>query len=103
MTWLITAWGWFSGTKVGRWLIGAALALAALGALALTIYEKGKHAQATTDEAKDAKVQADAVKVAQETYTEASDAAAKVEQDAKAAPPPDTAGRADFDNTGFDK
>ena len=90
---------WFASTKVGRWLIGlGAVALAAL-ALAYTAFLKGKHAQAGEDAAKDAQEQADAVKVAADTYRQASDAAAKVEADAAKQPAPDPIKRDDFNGT----
>lgn len=95
---ITAAWTWFTGTKLGRWLIELAAILAAAGAAYFYVYTRGKHAQAKTDAAKDASVQADAVKVAAQTYTDASQAAAKVVEQAKAEPAPDPVKREDFDN-----
>lgn len=60
LTALALAWKWFLGTTLGRWIVGiGAVVLAAL-ALAAAAFLKGKHAQADTDDAKDATEQAQA-------------------------------------------
>lgn len=99
MTWAITAWNWFVGTKFGRWIVGVSLVIAGLGAALFVAFLKGKHAQADTDKAKDAAEQIQQVKVAQQTQQAASDAAEQVRQDAAKQPAPDVTGRTDFDNT----
>lgn len=52
MTWLLDAWSWFVGTKIGRWIVGVALVIGALAVGALAMFQKGKHAQAGADEAR---------------------------------------------------
>jgi len=51
---------WFIGTKFGRWIVGIALALAALAMGALVMFRKGEQTQADKDVAKDAQSLADA-------------------------------------------
>ena len=96
---MIALWTWFVGTRIGRWLVGLGVILAAVGAMALAMFEKGKHAQAAKDQAKDAEAVQRAAQAAQETFTAASDAAAKVQADAAKQPPPDPIKRDDFDGT----
>lgn len=100
MTWFALAWKWFLGTTVGRWIVGIGAVLVGIAALAYVAFRKGKHAQADTDKAKDAKVQADAVVVAQQVQTDATTAMAKVQADAAKQPPPDEVKRDDL-NTSF--
>ena len=88
---------WFAGTRVGRWIVGIGTVILAALALAFTAFLKGKHAQADQDKAKDAQAQQRAAQAAQDTYTAASDAAAKVQADAAKQPPPDPGKRDDLD------
>ena len=60
MAWFAAAWSWFSGTKIGRWIIGAALVIAGLLAALAIAFVKGKQSQASVDDAKDAQSMADA-------------------------------------------
>ena len=99
MIWLATAWRWFLSTALGRWIVGIGAVLLGILALAYTAFLKGKHAQATKDQAKDAEAAQRAAQAAQETFTAASDAAAKVQADAAKQPPPDTVKRDDLNNT----
>ena len=97
MTVFADVWKWFLGTTIGRWIVGIGAVALALSVALYVAFRKGKHAQATTDEAKDAAEQVQAAQDAQQTYQQATEAAAKVEADAKAAPPPDTVKRDDLD------
>lgn len=90
---------WFMGTKVGKWLAVALALLAAVATEWIVARHRGAKAQAATDAEAQAAEQIAAAKAAQQTYTDASEAAAKVQQVAQAQPAPDTAGRTDFDNT----
>src|SRR5574337_44144 len=96
---MIELWTWFVGTRIGRCLVGLGVLLAALGAMALAMFEKGKHAQAAKDQAKDAEAAQRAAQAAQETFTAASNAAAKVQAGAAKQPPPDPIKRDDFNGT----
>lgn len=99
MIWLATAWRWFLSTTLGRWIVGVGAALAAVGALVAVSFLKGKHAQAAKDHAKDAEAAQRAAQVAQQTFTAANDAAAKVQADAAKQAPPDPIKRNDFNDT----
>jgi len=90
---------WVASTRIGRWVAGVALTIAGLGALLLVTYEKGKHSQADEDKAKQAEEQTAFGRLAQQTQTDASAAAAKVQQDAAKQPAPDTSKRNDLDST----
>lgn len=57
-------WALFVGTKVGRWIVGMALAIAGVSALLGMMFLKGKHAQAKTDDFKDAQSLAEAAQQA---------------------------------------
>lgn len=94
----MTIWAWFLSTRIGRGLILVAGLVAAAGALALTMFQKGKHSQADKDKAKDAEASQRTAQAAQETFTAATDAAAKVQADAAKQPAPDPVKREDFDN-----
>jgi type VI protein secretion system component VasK len=74
MTWMLSAWTWFIGTKVGRWIIGAALVIGALAVAALEMFEKGKRAQAKTDADKDAAADQRAKQEASDAAKRSSDA-----------------------------
>lgn len=97
VTWLLTAWRWFLSTSVGRWIVGIGAVLLGVLALAYTAFLKGKHAQATKDQAKDAEAAQRAAQAAQQTFTAATDAATKVQAAAAKQPPPDTVKRDDLD------
>lgn len=96
---MIELWTWFVGTRIGRWLVGLGVLLAALGAMALAMFEKGKRTQAAKDQAKDAEAAQRAAQAAQDTFTAASNAAAKVQAAAAKQPPPDPIKRDDFNGT----
>lgn len=95
----MTVWAWFVSTRVGRWLVGAVLAVGALAIGLWMMYAKGKRVQAGSDAAKDAQSLADAAQNALDTANAASEAANKVRQDAASQPPPDPMNRDDFNNT----
>ena len=88
---------WLAGTKLGRWAVGIGAVLAAIAAACLYWFERGKRTQADRDKAKDAEATQRAAQTAQETFTAASDAAAKVQANAAKQPPPDPVKRDDFD------
>ncbi len=43
--WIVSAVGWFLGTKVGRWCVAAGALAAAIGAALAKVYSAGKAAQ----------------------------------------------------------
>ena len=90
-------WGWFLGTKAGRWIVGVFAVVGALIAALAIAFVKGKHSQAAKDKAKDAEAAQQGAQVAQQTFTAATDAAAKVQADAAKQAPPDPVERDDFD------
>lgn len=94
---IAAAWKWFLSTTLGRWIVGICAVLLGILALAYTAFLKGKHAQAAKDQAKDAEAEQQAAQVEQQTFTAASDAAAKVQSDAARQPAPDTVKRDDLD------
>lgn len=68
---------WFLGTTIGRWIVGIGAVLAGIAALAYEAFRKGKHAQANTDAAKDAKAAQEAtaaIQAASQTRTEVDNA-----------------------------
>src|SRR5574337_748249 len=71
---MIAIWTWFVGTRIGRWLVGLGVLLAALGAMALAMFEKGKHAQAAKDQAKDAEASQRAAQEAADAIQRSADA-----------------------------
>jgi hypothetical protein len=85
-------WAWFVSTKIGRWLVGIAVTLAAVAAALVVAFVKGKHAQADKDAAKDDQSLADA---AQQVVT-AANARQEVENENAALPdaPPQTVANA---------
>lgn len=99
MTWFALVQKWFLSTAIGRWIVGIGAVLAAAAVLAFTAFMKGKHAQATTDAAKNAEAQQRAAQVAQDVQTDASAAVAKVQADAAKQPAPDPIKRDDFNDT----
>src|SRR6185437_3358778 len=92
-------WAAICASKLGRWVAGVALTIAGLGTLLLITFQRGKHAQSEEDKAARAEEEAAFGRLAQQTHTDASAAAAKVEQDAAKQPPPDTDKRNDLDST----
>lgn len=62
-------WAWFVGTRVGRWIVGVALTLAALGAALAVAFVKGKQHQADADKARDAQSLAEAAEQAVKAST----------------------------------
>lgn len=70
----MTLWAWFVGTKVGRWLVGTALVIAGLATALFIAFKKGKHAQAKTDEAKNADAAAQSEQEAANAAKRSSDA-----------------------------
>ncbi len=95
----MTFFAWLATTRIGRWFIGVGAVILAALALASAAFLKGKHSQADKDKAKDAEAAQWAAQAAQETFTAATDAAAKVQVDAAKQPPPDPITRDDFDDT----
>ena len=96
---MMALWGWFVGTKIGRWLVGVTLVIVGLFAALAVAFVKGKHAQADEDKAAQAEEQAAFDRLAHQTQTDAAQAAARVQQDAVKQPVPDTTNRTDFDGT----
>lgn len=96
---IVAAWKWFLSTTIGRWIVGVFAVLAALAAALAIAFVKGKHAQAAKDQAKDAEASQQAAQVAQQTFTAANNAAAKVQADAAKQAPPDPINRDDFNGT----
>lgn len=92
-------WAWFIGTRIGRWIVGVSLVIAGLAAALFVAFLKGKHSQADKDAAKQAQAVAEGEHVAQQVQTDATQAAAKVQQDAAKQPSPDPVKRDDFNNT----
>lgn len=90
---------WIAGTKFGRWIVGVGAVLVALLAALAVAFVKGEHRQASKDAAKDAQALQQAAQEAAAVNTDASAAAAKVEQQANATHPPDPVKRDDFDTT----
>ena len=74
MTWLLSAWTRFVGTKFGRWIVGAALVIAGLAAALFVAFLKGEHKQAVTDAARDAKADQKAKQEAADAAKRSSDA-----------------------------
>lgn len=68
---------WLATTKLGRGVIAAFGLLLAFGAMALAMFEKGKRAQAQTDDAKDAQSSTDAA----EQMVKAAQTRAEVENE----------------------
>ena len=99
MIWLAAVWRWFLSTTIGRWIVGIGAVLLGILTLAYTAFLKGKHAQAAEDQANDAEAAQRAAQEAQQTFTAASDAVAKVQADAAKQPPPDPIKRDDFNDT----
>ena len=95
----MTFFAWLATTRIGRWFIGAGAVVLAALALAFAAFQKGKHSQADKDKAKDAEAAQRAAQTAQETFTAATDAAAKVQADAAKQPAPDPIKRDDFNGT----
>lgn len=92
-------WAAICASRIGRWVAGVALAIAALATALAVAFVKGKHAQADEDRAKQAEEQAAFGRLAQQTHTDASTAAAKVQQDAAKQTPPDPVKRDDLNTT----
>jgi len=99
MTWLISAWSWFASTKIGRSIVVLMAVIAAFVATYSAGRLKGKRAQSEEDAAKQAEEQAAVGRLAQQTQTDASAAAAKVRGDSTKQPAPDTDKRNDLDST----
>jgi hypothetical protein len=80
-------WAWFLSTKVGRWIVGIGVVLAALAAaLAVAFvkgHQKGADEQATADKAKDAQSLADAA----EQAVKATQARMEIEDENAKLPP----------------
>jgi len=70
-------WGWFVSTKIGRWIVGIVVMLAALAAALFVAFVKGKEHQADVDQAKDSQSLADAA----EQVVKASNDRTEVEND----------------------
>lgn len=92
-------WAAICASRLGRWVAGVALTIAGLGALLLIMFQRGKHAQSEEDKARQAEEQAAFGRLAQQTQTDAAQAAAQVQQDAAKQPAPDTVKRNDFDTS----
>lgn len=94
-------WGWFASTRVGRWLIGFTLVVAAFVAAWFVARGKGKAAQKATDMASAAQAVVAAANAAQDVQQSASAAVQQVDAQAVARPAPDVVKRDDFNNTGL--
>ena len=92
-------WAAICASKLGRCVAGVALTIAGLFALLAVAFVKGKHAQSDEDKAAQAEEQAAFGRLAQQTQTDAAQAAARVQQDAAKQPAPDTVKRNDFDTS----
>jgi len=86
---IAAAWKWFLGSTFGRWIVGVGTVLAAIAVLAYTAFLKGKHAQSDEDKAARSEEEAAFGRLAQQTRTDASAAAEKVQADAAKQPSPD--------------
>ena len=92
-------WAAICASKLGRWVAGVALTVGGLLALLAVAFFKGKHSQSEEDKAQQAEEQAAFGRLAQQTQTDASAAAAKVQQNAAKQPAPNTSKRNDLDTT----
>jgi len=67
-------WTWFVSTKIGRWIVGLSVTLAALAAALFVAFLKGKEHQAGADKAKDAAASQQAVQEAAAAVQQSADA-----------------------------
>lgn len=58
---IATAWAWFAGSRIGRWIIAAGAVVLAIGGALLLGRRQGRQAQEREAEAKDHEAYRDAV------------------------------------------
>jgi hypothetical protein len=92
-------WAVICASRIGRWVAGIALTLAALVAALFVAFLKGKRAQSEEDAVRQAEEQAAFGRLAQQAQMDAGAAVAKVQTDAAKQPAPDLVKRNDLDST----